>query len=94
MTGSGIELDVWVSPRASRAALGPRHGERLKAAVTAPPVEGAANEAVCELVATALGMPRRTVEIVRGATGRNKTLRVTGTPATLFARASAFLEST
>lgn len=87
---TGIELDVWVSPRASRAGLGPLRGDRLRAAVTAPPVDGAANDAVRELVAASLQVPRSAVEIVRGATGRNKSLRVSGEPTLLFTRASAF----
>jgi uncharacterized protein len=73
-----ITFDVQVVPRASRDRLGPVHGDRLKVQLTAPPVEGAANEALVALVAKALGRPRADVTIVRGQTGRKKTLRVTG----------------
>jgi uncharacterized protein len=76
--GSGITFDVQVVPRASRDRLGPVHGERLKVQLTAPPVDGAANEALIALVAKLLGRPRTAVTIVRGATGRKKTIRVAG----------------
>ena len=76
-----VTFDVLVQPRASRAKIGPRHDGRIKIAVTAPPVDGEANAAVIELVASALGVPRRAVEVVAGASSRRKTLRVTGVTA-------------
>jgi uncharacterized protein YggU (UPF0235/DUF167 family) len=83
----GIELLVWVVPRAAKPGLGPLHGDRLRAAVSAPPVEGAANDALRRLVAAAVGVARSAVSVERGETGRNKTLRVSGDPAMLLARA-------
>ncbi len=74
-----ITFDVQVVPRAARERLGPVHGERLKVALTAPPVDGAANEALVTLLARALGRPRGDVVIVRGQTARKKTVRVAGT---------------
>jgi uncharacterized protein (TIGR00251 family) len=88
-TASGIELDVWVSPRASRPGLGPLRGDRLRVAVSAPPVDGEANEAVRAVVAHELAVPRAQVAIARGASGRNKTLAISGDPAALLARAQA-----
>ena len=73
-----ITFDVQVVPRASRERLGPVHGDRLKVQLTAPPVDGAANDALVALVAKALGRPRAAVAIVRGQTGRKKTVRVAG----------------
>ncbi|MBL9016141.1 MAG: DUF167 domain-containing protein [Myxococcales bacterium] len=70
-----------VQPRASRAKVGPEHDGRLKVAVTAPPVDGEANAAVIATLAKALGVGRSAVEIVAGATGRRKTVRVTGATA-------------
>ena len=86
-----ITFDVQVVPRASRDRLGPVHGERLKVQLTAPPVDGAANEALVALVARALGRARGDVTIVRGETGRKKTLRVRGTTA---AALRSLIEST
>lgn len=88
-TPTGIELDVWVSPRASKPGLGPLRGERLRAAVSAPPVDGEANEAVRTLLAAELGVARGQVALVRGATGRNKTFVVSGDAPTLLGRAQA-----
>jgi uncharacterized protein len=71
-------IDVQVVPRASRAAVGPAVGDRLRVAVTAPPVDGAANAAVIEALAAAFGVRRAAVTIVRGETGRRKTVRIEG----------------
>jgi uncharacterized protein len=73
-----ITFDVQVVPRASRDRLGPVHGDRLKVQLTAPPVDGAANDALVALVARALGRSRGDVAIVRGQTARRKTVRVAG----------------
>lgn len=88
-TATGIELDVWVAPRAAQPGLGPLRGDRLRAAVSAPPVDGAANEAVRALLAQELGVPRSQVAVLRGATGRNKTLTISGDPAALLPRAQS-----
>ncbi len=71
-------IDVLVQPRASRPRIGPVRQDRLVVAVSAPPVDGAANRAVVELVAGALDVARSQVEVVRGESSRRKTLRVRG----------------
>ena len=73
-----LTFDVLVSPRASRERLGPVVGDRVKVALTAPPVDGAANAALVALLARAFGVPRAAVSIVRGDTGKRKTVRVVG----------------
>jgi uncharacterized protein (TIGR00251 family) len=73
-----VTFDVLVQPRASRVKLGPVHDNRLKVAVTAPPVDGEANAAVIDAIAKALGVARGAVEVVAGASSRRKTVRVTG----------------
>ena len=73
-----ITFDVQVVPRASRDRVGPVHGDRLKVQLTAPPVDGAANDALVALLARALRRGRGDVTIVRGATGRKKTIRIAG----------------
>jgi len=52
------------------------HDGRLKVAVTSPPVEGEANEAVVQLFAKSLGLSKRQVEIVAGLSSRRKTVRI------------------
>jgi uncharacterized protein (TIGR00251 family) len=77
-------VDVQVVPRASEVRVGPAVGERLRVAVTAPPVDGAANAAVIAALAEAFGVKRSAVTVVRGHTGRRKTVRIAGaTPAVL-----------
>ena len=79
-------IDIQVVPRASRVAVGPSVGERLRVAVTAPPVDGAANQAVVDALAEAFGVRRGDVEIVHGATGKRKTVRITGASAATLER--------
>jgi uncharacterized protein len=74
----GITFEVLVVPRASRDKIGPVVGDRLKVAVTAPPVEGEANAAVVACLARALGVARGAVAILRGEGSRRKTVRVSG----------------
>ena len=71
-------ISIQVIPRASRASVGPARAERLRVAVNAPPVDGAANIAVVEALAAAFGVRRAQVTIIRGERGRQKTVRVLG----------------
>lgn len=73
-----VTFEVRVSPRASRNAIIGVHEGALKVALTAPPVEGAANEALRKLIGKTLGVPKSSVDIIRGERGRNKVLRVRG----------------
>jgi uncharacterized protein (TIGR00251 family) len=74
------KLFVKVQPGASRNAIVGKSGEEWKLAVTAPPVEGRANEACIDLVAKRLGIPRSAVRIARGQSGRKKILEIEGLP--------------
>ena len=77
-TADGIRFGIRVATRASRSAVvGARDG-LLVVHVTAPPVDNAANEAVVDVLARALGTPRRSVRIVTGLRHRNKTVEVSG----------------
>nr|WP_276602745.1 DUF167 domain-containing protein [Nannocystis pusilla] len=77
----GCELDVVVAPRAARSQVVGLHDGRLKVQLAAPPVDGAANEALRELLADRLEISASALEIARGATGRRKTVRVAGVSA-------------
>ncbi len=70
----GLVLNVRVQPKASKNAIRGVHGEALKIALTAPPVEGAANKALIAFVAKCLGIPKASVTILSGQTSRNKRL--------------------
>lgn len=78
MTGGGALLDVLVQPRASRDGVAGMHGGSLKVRLTAPPVDGAANEALVRFLAGFFGLPRRDVTIVSGERGRRKRVRLAG----------------
>lgn len=71
-------LNLRVTPRASKNAVEGFRNDALIVRVTAPPVDSAANEAVIELLARTLGIPKRQITIARGATGRNKVVDVEG----------------
>lgn len=74
-------LEVLVQPRASRTRAVGEHDGRLKVQLAAPPVEGAANAALVEFLAEALRVRKSDVAILRGETGRRKTVRVAGVTA-------------
>ena len=75
---SGITFAVKVHPRAKKNAITGEVGDALKVALTAPPVDGKANEACVEFFAKLLKVPRSSVSIASGLTGRNKVVRVAG----------------
>jgi uncharacterized protein (TIGR00251 family) len=76
--GAGVRVKVHVQPRAARSAIDGMHGDALKVRLAAPPVDGAANDALVLLLADALGVPRRAVRVVAGATSRGKIVDVDG----------------
>lgn len=90
--GTAVRVDIRVAPRASKNAIDGVRDARLVVKVTAPPVDAAANDAVIALLASALDIPKRQIAIVLGATGRSKTVELTGVSAeTIRARLSAIL---
>jgi uncharacterized protein (TIGR00251 family) len=78
MSGPSTRLRLRVSPGASRSEVVGRHGEAWKVRVTAPPESGRANDAVVDLLATTLEIPRARIEIVSGRGSRDKTVVVDG----------------
>ena len=75
---AGLTLRVRVQPRASRDALSGEREGALVVRLTAPPVEGAANEALVRFLGKALGVAPSAVRVVGGAAGRNKVVSVAG----------------
>lgn len=72
-----VRIPIRVKPGSSRNRVGGRHGEgALIVAVSAKAVDGAATEAALRAVADALGIPRRSVVLITGATSRDKILGV------------------
>jgi uncharacterized protein len=64
-----VTFYVQVQPRASRDAIEGEHGDALKIRLTAPPVEDRANQALVQLLAERLNVPRAAVRIVAGEKG-------------------------
>lgn len=75
-TPSALRLCVQLQPRARHNRIVGRDGNLIKAQVHAPPIDGAANEALIDLLAHILGTPRRAIRIVRGDTSRTKLVEV------------------
>ena len=77
-SAKGITFAVKVHPRARKNAITGTVGDALKLALTAPPVEGKANQAVIEFFADLFAIPRSSVTIASGETSRNKVVRIAG----------------
>ena len=67
-----------VVPRASRNELSGLHGDAIRIRLTAPPVDGAANEALTKYLADLLSVPRRDIDIISGHSSRTKVIAVHG----------------
>ena len=77
-TPAGASFAVKVHPRARKNAITGEVGEALKVSLTAPPIEGRANEACIEFFANVLKVPRASITIAAGQNSRNKVVRVAG----------------
>lgn len=73
-----ITIMVQVQPRSSGDGIAGLHEGRLKIRISAPPVDGKANERLTEVIAKAFGVSKSSVEIIKGHTSRLKTVRITG----------------
>ena len=73
-----IKVAIRVGPGASRTKVGGTHGDALVVKVAARAVEGKATEAALEAVAKALGIRRREVRLLSGATSRDKVIEIDG----------------
>lgn len=88
-TDNGIVLSLHIQPRASREGVVGLHGEALKVALKAPPVDGAANEALIKFLSKRLGIPKSQCELISGQSSRTKRVRV---PAECLERVKALAE--
>jgi len=77
-SAAGVTFAVKVHPRAKKNAISGELGDALKLALTAPPLEGRANQACIEFFANLLDVPRSSVTIASGETSRRKVIRVVG----------------
>ena len=88
----GCTLAVRVHPGARKNGVTGVHADALKIALTAPPVDGKANEALIAFLAEALRLPRARIAILAGIATRTKTIRITGKSAAEVAAALFPLE--
>jgi uncharacterized protein (TIGR00251 family) len=79
--GAGVLLAVRVIPRARKTAVAGTRERALLVRLAAPPVDGAANDALVEFLAGRLNVPRRAVRIVSGERGRSKRIAIAGVTA-------------
>ena len=78
VSGSVVSFAVKVNPRAKKNAITGELENALKVSLTAPPVDGRANEACIEFFAKLFAVQRSALSIASGETSRNKIIRVTG----------------
>lgn len=74
--GTALILQLQVQPGASRDEVVGPYGERLRVRITAPPVDGKANRHLIDWLSSLFDVPRSNVTLLRGETGRAKTVRV------------------
>ena len=73
-----VTLSIRIQPRASKNEIVTMENGGLKIRLTAPPVDGAANEALVKFLASVFSIPQSKIEIVSGHTSREKIVRLTG----------------
>lgn len=71
-----LSLTLYIQPGAKRTEVAGLHGEALKIRIAAPPVDGAANEALLDFLKKAFGVPGSNVTLKHGASGRSKVVEI------------------
>jgi uncharacterized protein len=85
-TPQGIVIKIYVQPRSSRNKIIGLHGDALKIAIQAPPVDDAANRMCIEFLSKCLNLPRSAVEILSGHTSRMKRILLKPAPGSVFSK--------
>ncbi|MBU0967149.1 MAG: YggU family protein [Proteobacteria bacterium] len=75
---NSVSLDLYIQPKASKNSICGLHGDELKLAITAPPVDGKANKAVIDFLAKLFGVAKSSVSIMSGQQSRHKRCMVQG----------------
>ena len=73
---AGWLFSIYAQPGAKRTEISGLHGDALKVRVAAPPAEGRANDELVAFLAAALGVPKKSVAVVKGARSRRKTVAI------------------
>jgi uncharacterized protein len=77
-SSGGVSFAVKIHPRAKKNKITGEVGDAFKVSLTAPPVEGKANDACIDFFATVLNLPRSSFTIASGQSSRNKVIRIVG----------------
>ena len=86
-----LKLPIHATPGAKRTEAAGAHGGALRVRLGAPPVDGKANAALIDWAAAAFGVPRKQVELLHGAAGRQKVLGLRFDSAEALAAAQALV---
>jgi uncharacterized protein (TIGR00251 family) len=78
VVGGRVRFPVRVQPRASRREIVGVYGDALKVRLTAPPVDGAANDELIEMLAETFAVGRRAIRILAGGSSRSKIVEIEG----------------
>lgn len=78
VTKGGVRLHLFIQPKSSKNEAVGLHNGLLKIKITAPPVDGKANEGLIEFLSDYFDIPKRDIVLVRGDTGRTKTVELLG----------------
>lgn len=76
LTESGLALNLFIQPKASRDAIVGLHGDELKIAITAPPVDGQANAHLVKFLAKQFRVAKSQVSLTKGELGRHKSVLI------------------
>ncbi len=76
LEGELLKLDLLIQPKASRDQIQGLHGDELKVAITAPPVDGQANSHLIKYLAKQFKVAKGQIQIVRGELGRHKSITI------------------
>ena len=76
LEGGLLKLDLLIQPKASRDQIQGLHGDELKVAITAPPVDGQANSHLIKYLAKQFKVAKGQIQIVRGELGRHKSITI------------------
>ena len=76
----GATLTLHIQPGARKTETAGLHGDALKIRLAAPPLDGKANKALQEFIATRLGLAKSSVRLISGMTSRRKVVEITAAP--------------
>ncbi len=74
----GVRLHLFVQPKASKNEVVGAHDKEIKVKITAPPLDGRANEGLIEFMSDLFKLPKKNIQLVRGESSRHKVIEIQG----------------